>query len=190
MIICKCIEKFRDKQGRIYGYKLIDANNQIKDMTSNALKKAINNNQIQVENLKLTSDGRLVDRKVTNKGFLRDLGSKSIKSREVATACANRIASIVNNTASKCVDYNESENELIMWFDIGKVIYNGDDRCKLCVCINTELKRLTLSLDIVDECTTLNYSNISLTENIQEDLFAIERFTDIYGNHIKRLNNF
>lgn len=28
MIQAKCIEKFRDKQGKIYGYRLVDINGQ------------------------------------------------------------------------------------------------------------------------------------------------------------------
>lgn len=62
MIQAKCIQKFRDKQNKIYGYKLVDINGQTQDVKSDNLKQAIRNKQIQVVNLTLTSDGRLVDK--------------------------------------------------------------------------------------------------------------------------------
>lgn len=61
MIQAKCIQKFRDKTGKIYGYRLIDLNQQTQDVTPENLKKAIIDRQINVINLTLTSDNRLVD---------------------------------------------------------------------------------------------------------------------------------
>lgn len=63
MIQAKCIQKFRDKQNKIIGYRLQDINGQTQDVTPEILKKAIFNNQISVVNLTLTSDNRLVDSK-------------------------------------------------------------------------------------------------------------------------------
>ena len=62
MIQAKCIEKFRDKNNHIYGYRLIDLNGQTQDIQSDNLKRAIQNGQINVVNLTLTSDNRLVDK--------------------------------------------------------------------------------------------------------------------------------
>ena len=61
MIQAKCIEKFRDKNGNIYGYRLRDINGQTQDVKPENLKQAIKNKQIHVVNLTLTSDNRLVD---------------------------------------------------------------------------------------------------------------------------------
>ena len=61
MIQAKCIQKFRDKNNNIYGYRLIDINGQTQDVKPENLKQAIKNNQIHVVNLTLTSDNRLVD---------------------------------------------------------------------------------------------------------------------------------
>ena len=61
MIQAKCIQKFRDKNNQIYGYRLQDINGQTQDVKSENLKQAIANKQIHVVNLTLTSDGRLVD---------------------------------------------------------------------------------------------------------------------------------
>lgn len=62
MITCKCIQKFRERTGKIYGYRLIDINGQTQDATPGDLKRAIANKNITVLNLTLTSDDRLVDK--------------------------------------------------------------------------------------------------------------------------------
>ena len=61
MIQAKCIQKFRNKQNQIIGYRLQDLNGQIQDVTPDNLKNAIKNKQIHIVNLTLTSDNRLVD---------------------------------------------------------------------------------------------------------------------------------
>ena len=63
MIQAKCIQKFRNKQGKIYGYRLMDINQVTQYVTPGDLKKAIKAKQINVVNLTLTSDGRLMDKK-------------------------------------------------------------------------------------------------------------------------------
>lgn len=64
MVELKCIEKLRDKHGKIYKYKLIDSLGQSLDITADELKKAIKNEQLRVTNLALTKDNRLVDKKL------------------------------------------------------------------------------------------------------------------------------
>lgn len=61
MIQAKCVQKFRDKTGKIYGYRLMDLNNQTQDVRADNLKLAIKNKKIHIVNLTLTSDNRLVD---------------------------------------------------------------------------------------------------------------------------------
>lgn len=61
---CTCIEKFRDKQGRIKGYRLQDQQGKCIDVTPDNLKMAIFGKQFNVINLQLTSDGRLIDKEV------------------------------------------------------------------------------------------------------------------------------
>lgn len=66
MIQVKCIEKFRDRHNKICAYRLQDSNNQIKDVTPHDLKNAIRNKQIDVINLTLTSDGRIIGKNPDN----------------------------------------------------------------------------------------------------------------------------
>lgn len=60
MITLTCIEKFK-KNNKIYGYRVQDQQGNIRDVTSEQLKSAILNQQVAINNLTLTSDGRLVD---------------------------------------------------------------------------------------------------------------------------------
>lgn len=55
-----CIKKHKDKHGRIIGYTLMDSNNQTVNFYSDALKEHIKTGRIQVDNLKLTIDNKLI----------------------------------------------------------------------------------------------------------------------------------
>lgn len=58
----RCLEKRRDKQGNIIGYRLERVSDKhIDDVTPDQLKSAIRHGQVEVKNLTLTSDNRLVD---------------------------------------------------------------------------------------------------------------------------------
>lgn len=67
MVKCIYIDKFRDNNGNIEGYKLQDENGRQIDIESKQLKQLIFTNQIAVENLQLTADGRLIDTRDKNK---------------------------------------------------------------------------------------------------------------------------
>ena len=60
MITLKCIDKIRDNSGKICGYTLQDLNGDTKTVASESLKRAIVNKQVDVINLRITSDNRLV----------------------------------------------------------------------------------------------------------------------------------
>lgn len=56
-----CVLRFKDeKTDKIIGYRLMDKNRMYKDFEPNELKAAIAQKLIVVDNLKLTSDGRLI----------------------------------------------------------------------------------------------------------------------------------
>lgn len=61
MIICECTQKIRDRN-KIIGYKLRDDLGAEIKIDSETLKKYIKSGQIQVINLTLTSNNRLVDK--------------------------------------------------------------------------------------------------------------------------------
>lgn len=61
MITVTCTKKLRDKNGRIVGYELKDCNGNKMKFSSEQVKQAVFLQQITIKNLKLTSDGRLID---------------------------------------------------------------------------------------------------------------------------------
>lgn len=61
MIQVKCIEKLRGRRNNIYGYRIVDSSGQIRDIGAERLKEYIMEGKINVVNLKLTSNNRLVD---------------------------------------------------------------------------------------------------------------------------------
>lgn len=79
MIKAKCVRKDRDKSGNIIGYELIDEKGQLGYFKSDALKRNILSGDIDVINLKLTTDNKLVDKKEDD---LTDLVNKVKESEE------------------------------------------------------------------------------------------------------------
>jgi hypothetical protein len=59
-IQAKCIEKFRDKNNIIVGYRLVDVSGKTIDVKPDILKSYIKTGKITVVNLTLTSDNRLL----------------------------------------------------------------------------------------------------------------------------------
>lgn len=66
MLKVKCIQKFRDKHNIIIGYRLIDQSGNTKDVTPQQLKTVMSQGRIEVINLTLTSDNRIIDKSNTN----------------------------------------------------------------------------------------------------------------------------
>lgn len=56
----RCIARFRDKYGKITGYRLSDSNGNVRDMGANELKKILGDGDAIVLNLSLTADNRLI----------------------------------------------------------------------------------------------------------------------------------
>lgn len=110
MIKAKCIHKFRNNQKQIVGYKLTDNQGNIKDIKAKELKLLIKNKEIDVVNLKLTSDNRLVDSEIrsdekpkakeniydiiSNSIIKSDLGRRLISNREEIRIKNHRIDNV------------------------------------------------------------------------------------------------
>ena len=60
-IICKQLEKYKDKSGKIIGYRLVDTQGNQTQIKSEDLKNQIRTGALKVVNLTLTKDDRLVD---------------------------------------------------------------------------------------------------------------------------------
>lgn len=79
MITCKCVSKFRDRNSKIIGYKLLDLNGKTQDIRSENLKGAIKRGEVNVVNLTLTSDNRLVDKQLENSEAVHQKNSIGIE---------------------------------------------------------------------------------------------------------------
>ncbi len=60
MLDAVCILRYKDKNNKIVSYKLKYPNGQIVDISANELKVALSTGKLSVENLQLTSNGRLM----------------------------------------------------------------------------------------------------------------------------------
>jgi len=63
MFQATCIEKIRDENNNIIGYKIIGKDKKPISVKSESLKKAIKSGQLEVTNITLTSDNRLINKK-------------------------------------------------------------------------------------------------------------------------------
>lgn len=70
MIWCKCINKIRDKNGIITDYCIVSVGGEQRVVSKNQLKTAIANNQVALVNLKLSKDGKLMDRAIEEEAQL------------------------------------------------------------------------------------------------------------------------
>ena len=113
MIQAKCIQKFRDKTGKIYGYRLIDLNGQTQDVRPENLKQAIKAKQINIINLTLTSDNRLID---TNEKQLKNanLGKAPVQKQSHEDIFFEAVGKIVdkfcNNVGGDYTGYEENSD--------------------------------------------------------------------------------
>lgn len=74
MIICKCEMKYKDKNGKIIGYRLVDDRGNKIEYEPQILKDSIRKRILTVVNLTLTTDGRLIDGTGPRKSKEKTLG--------------------------------------------------------------------------------------------------------------------
>jgi len=139
----RCIGKVKDKNNKIIGYKLLDqSGNKLLDQSGNklniksdVLKNAIKNNEIEVLNLALTSDNRLID-------------SKEKKGQDEIRTILNRATSLGMNVKQfkigckyECyILSKDGKHILIIPDDVTKFYEDG---------INKHMQNLTGSLKVI-----------------------------------------
>ena len=65
-MVCTCIHIHRDINGKILGYTVRDLSGNTRNVTPTELKSVIKSGSLEVNNLTLTKDGRLVSKKASN----------------------------------------------------------------------------------------------------------------------------
>lgn len=127
MINAKCIHKFRDNHDRITGYRLVDINGQTNDISSEDLKKAILNRQINVLNLTLTKDKRLVDTAISD-------NKVTLTKKLYLIICNNKAFKALSDYKIKC-RYDDASNRLCIsskfipsfGLDLEQLFFNGEE---------------------------------------------------------------
>lgn len=69
MLYVKCISKNRNSKGVIVSYTLQDSTGDTMTVTSNQLKDAIMANKVEVDTLKITADGRIINKTERDKDY-------------------------------------------------------------------------------------------------------------------------
>lgn len=131
MIVVRCIEKFRDKNNVIIGYRLQDSQGVAKDVYPDQLKVAIRNQQITVINLTLTSDNKLIESKVKN-NINKDLYKICCDVADFAKVLINRKDAY--STAMNAYEddtLTEIGMSIIFWFDTPKDSGEGQYRVSI-----------------------------------------------------------
>lgn len=83
MIDVICIKVYRNRENTISGYLIRDLNDNLKDISVKDLKQAIINKQINVTNLKLTKDKRLILKNKKEYNFLDSLSIRELDTEEM-----------------------------------------------------------------------------------------------------------
>lgn len=105
MVVGKCVEKYRDSKGRIIGYKIQNQqNNKFMEFNPQDLKAAITSGRINILNLRLTSDGRLLDKQQTTKLAGQSISKLSRREMHEYIEKLGREILIKFGCAEDCVD--------------------------------------------------------------------------------------
>ena len=117
----KCIAKARDRNNKIVGYKLQDQQGNTIIMKPDALKSAIKTNRIEVINITLTSDNRLIDKQPVKQEELASLSGDTkvkllinkakvlgYKLEKIPTAC-NHECTLINIGSNNHIVYIPNE---------------------------------------------------------------------------------
>lgn len=158
MIKAVCIDKNGER------YKLLDTQNMIADVTSEQLKNAIKNKQIDVINLRLTKDGKLVEKYMTkiDEDKLVCINAQLIKNY-VQPMCKNKDIYFksnanINNVAVKAstvgASFMQIENNLYIIVDNKKLGIISDKQIGLpWSCINLFENTSFRSINFKNVCT-------------------------------------
>lgn len=180
MFQVRCIEKFRDANNNIIGYRLQDMNGSIKDVKPYELKQAIFSKKLYVINLKLTSNHRLID---VDESKVKDSEKNGVKLGNVTTKSKliNKYINIrdvfsnieyhdgnINKLELNMTGFNKDTFEIILDF-------NYDYSCDKCISTQKLLDELRNSIykDIITiNNPWINYEEIKINNSFREDAGA------------------
>ena len=188
MIQAKCIQKFRDKNNHIYGYRLQDLNGQTQDVQPKNLKQAIASGKIHIVNLTLTTDGRLVDtteKILKNKKVLGDT-PKAIadedKYIEIMDKTANSIykaLGIINGTSiANSVDNTQPNYNIDFRYE--PIFYYGGVEAWLGITYYYESKEIYITVTGFEDDTDLYEIHGAFNKN------SLTKLVKTFISHVKK----
>lgn len=188
MLTVKCIEKFKDQHNKIYGYRLIDLNGAIQDVASDNLKRAIANKQVQVINLTLTKDNRLVDcnnkqlqSKALGKSPIRNNASSTRKDVFFAKLLLieQRFCKDIGSGDPGCgKDFLETDSEISYTDQILSVFYDGTDDYGVTVDIRLNKDKHDIWIGWAGD-NGMDKEEFSVTANLHSPLYSKENIVII-----------
>lgn len=106
IITCKQLEKYKDKNGKIIGYRLVDTNGNQTQMKAEDLKAGIRAGNLNVVNLTLTKDGRLVDGAEPKEPKAPAVTQREADQRKKDSEVIDFVDSIQNKEQDTYLNYN------------------------------------------------------------------------------------
>lgn len=183
MLTVKCTEKFKDQHNKIYGYRLVDLNGEIQDVASDNLKRAIANKQVQVINLTLTKDNRLVDcnskqlqSKILGKSPIRNNASSTRKDVFFAKLLIIEqrfCKDIGSGDPGRGKDFLETASEISYTDQILNVFYDGVDVYGVTVDIRFDKDEHSISIAWQGD-NGMGTDEFLVTANLLSPLFSKE----------------
>ena len=135
MIQAKCTEKIRDKNNHIIGYRIVDKNKNEVLVKAEKLKEVIRAGKLDIVNLTLTSDNRLIDKKpdtvskpTTTPSSKQSISAEAVLAKARATGC--NITTFDTDCGHKCYIVSSPDNtkHFLLIPDNVEYLYNLSDR--------------------------------------------------------------
>lgn len=160
MIYCECIHKFRDKNGVIYGYTLKDTQGNTQNVVPEQLKSAIKSGKVSVNNLKLTTDNRLVDSNANhlkdNKLFTKDVVTPMSKDDKFLDWFNTTVDNLMDKMGCGYIpDSDDPKSQYGLIYSI-RGITDFDDvpfAASITLDANEEVPHIRIGIDRIDEDT-------------------------------------
>lgn len=180
----KCIKKFRDKHNKIIGYRIATDNGQTQDVKAERLKEVMASGNLDVINLTLTKDGRLVD-KTEKQPRSASVTTQSIGKAEECTDNTQQSEQLVINKEMKAIE--EICNRLGITYDKDRTYIETD--CKFPPCVEYESPEMQLTLDTVTIFISVyNNNHWDITLDIDNGLEICENNFESNKNIIDSIN--
>lgn len=154
MIQVRCIEKIRDKNNHIIGYKIQNLTGETRTFDKARLKEAVRNKKIDIVNMTLTSDNRLIDKKIKNVKAGNEISSSDRRTVEdIKQLCKTIGLPFDANEIRRSVDSGSS----VIKYDVSNVPVGVDT-------VDIYIKRINnkdweLSLDIETPAASIRNTN-------------------------------